>query len=261
MIENDIPITVQPGCWDNMELSKIEALLKDAASHINKELVQSFTKEIHVRPGNCPLTYYRTTDYPNPPYTVDLAARDCYWCQYTYQFAHEFCHVLSDLDKLKECKNKWFHEAICELASIFTLRRMNGKNWFKNNEKAFQEYEHNNVKERYHQEIKSVDETIGERSINLMDWLSSREEEMREASGDGYKKHRPAFALVAYALLPIFEEDPSGWNTIPALPEADAHIRIREYLDKWQQAVGPKYRTFVDRCKERIESEIIPFET
>ncbi len=44
--------------------------------------------------------------------------------QFTYQFAHEFCHVVSGYERLKDNPNSWFHEAICELASIFTLRRM-----------------------------------------------------------------------------------------------------------------------------------------
>ena len=44
--------------------------------------------------------------------------------QFAYQFSHEFCHIMSDYERLRENPNGWFHEAICELASVFTLRCM-----------------------------------------------------------------------------------------------------------------------------------------
>ena len=69
-----------------------------------------------------PITPYRPSR--QGPFTVFLAARDDYWCQFAYQFSHELCHVLSDYERLGEGPNGWFHEAICELASVFTLRRM-----------------------------------------------------------------------------------------------------------------------------------------
>jgi hypothetical protein len=47
-----------------------------------------------------------------------------YWCQYAFQYSHEFCHALTNplVDVLG---NKgWFEEVICEIASAFTLNRM-----------------------------------------------------------------------------------------------------------------------------------------
>ena len=60
--------------------------------------------------------------------SIKLSARDTYWNKYAYQFAHEFCHVISKHDNLKENPNNWFHEAICELSiHAFTLRLYGGK--------------------------------------------------------------------------------------------------------------------------------------
>ena len=61
---------------------------------------------------------------PDDPFVIQLTARDLEWSQFAYQFSHEFCHVLSNYENLKANPNNWFHEAICELASVFTLRRM-----------------------------------------------------------------------------------------------------------------------------------------
>ncbi len=58
------------------------------------------------------------------PYVIQLDTRGTYWSQYAYQFSHEFCHILSGYEHLKENPNQWFHETVCELASVFSLRRM-----------------------------------------------------------------------------------------------------------------------------------------
>ena len=122
--DSNINVLVLGNKWGEVSQSEIEYLLKEAASHIEGELYAPFTEEIHVKwwNKNYPLTKYRYD--PNQPYIIKLTVKDRDWCRYVYQFAHEFCHVLSNYNRLKYCKNEWFHEAICELASIFTLRRM-----------------------------------------------------------------------------------------------------------------------------------------
>ncbi len=62
------------------------------------------------------------------PIVIQLTCKDPRWNQYAYQFAHEFCHLLSGYEDLEGNPNNWFHETICELASVFTLRRM-GEQW------------------------------------------------------------------------------------------------------------------------------------
>ena len=63
-------------------------------------------------------------------YIIQLTARDQRWFQYAYQFAHELCHIASNFDH-KEVTgdgvaqgNQWFEEALCETASLFTLKRL-----------------------------------------------------------------------------------------------------------------------------------------
>ena len=58
-------------------------------------------------------------------------------------------------------------------------------------------------------------------------------------------------ALVAYLQLPIFETEPIGWNTIPALPSASA--MIRDYLREWHSQVEPLDRAFVERIIQVFE--------
>ena len=50
------------------------------------------------------------------------------WAQFSYQFAQEFCHLVSGYECLEGGANSWFHESICEMAALFTLRSI-GMTW------------------------------------------------------------------------------------------------------------------------------------
>ena len=259
MIKDDhIDISVSEENW-GAEPSRVEDLLKEAAGCINKELDPSFTVKIKVIRGKrgCPYTPYGN-NHPNKPYEIELTAGNRYWCWFAYQFAHEFCHVLSDLDKLRDSKNKWFHEAICELASSFVLRRMNSERWYPGQPKTFQDYEEKTRSNCINQIEK---EYTPESAINLVGWLSEREKEIRNippakhTKGDPLEKYRAIYALVAYTLLPIFEKYPFGWNAVRALPNSDSYIE--SYLDEWLQSVDKdNEKFFISRCQERMKSNI-----
>ena len=269
METTDISISILSNDWGYAKPSDIKTLLQDTASHINRELRLPFTGKIEVKHGESPCTFYRQESKRSEdhPHTIELSATDRHWCQFAYQFAHEFCHVLSDLERLCKSKNKWFHEAICELASAFTLRRM-AERWHTNppfrNWKEYagslKKYEEDNMQEYK----KEWEEKYGTRPITPTDWLSDYEQEMRDISvkentnGDPYERYRLIYALVAYALLPIFEQYPSGWNTIRTLPDSNSHIK--QYLDDWLKLVGKDNQPFIRLCQERMQSEITPFE-
>ena len=85
-------------------------------------------------------------------------------------------------------------------------------------------------------------------SINLL--LSSQEDDLREAStrkefGDFREIDRDKIAVFSHALLPIFENEPTGWNSVPNVPATKG--RLREYLADWYTQVEPVDRPFVER--------------
>ena len=56
---------------------------------------------------------------------IFLNAKENYWCQWVYQFAHEYCHHLIDGTLTGEWSNLlWFEETICELSSLYNLNKM-----------------------------------------------------------------------------------------------------------------------------------------
>lgn len=58
-------------------------------------------------------------------HVITLSTSRNYWCQWVYQFAHEYCHHLINGPLNGELTGlKWFEETICELSSMYCLNSM-----------------------------------------------------------------------------------------------------------------------------------------
>ena len=113
-------ISVLPSEWGDAKQKDIQGLLEDVASHIARELRDPFHGTIRVMnlpTQDCPRTFFRKPG-DTAAYEINLTAKNRLWSKFAYQFAHEFCHVLSGHDRLRDNPNNWFHEAICEMAEV-----------------------------------------------------------------------------------------------------------------------------------------------
>lgn len=245
-IGSQMKISVAPSGWGLGLPTDIKILLMDTASHLNRLMRAPFTGAIAVVPAPLddltPRTLHRSSS--NEPICIQLTACDQRWAQFAYQFSHEFCHVLSDYERLRESPNGWFHEALCELASVFTLRRMAERwltcapypNWAEYSDSLLS----------YADDCLSREDLRLPVDTTLSAWLSKEEETLRK---DRYLRDKNA--VVAYALLPIFEPNPGGWNSIRNLPDSAASFR--DYLHHWYKAVDPVDRPFVGRIQSAFE--------
>ena len=113
-------LTVEEGPWGRVSRAAIHGVLASAAA----VLLDGFGE-----PPDAPLRVARWSRVPRVfydrrPYLIRLSARDCYWCQYVYQFAHELGHVMTNFDRHRRRRHGWFDESMCELAALFVLRRL-----------------------------------------------------------------------------------------------------------------------------------------
>ena len=220
--------------------SDIQILIEDTASHLNRLMRDPLVDTIIVIPAPCddftPRTHYRLS--PNDPFIIQLTARDNYWCQFAYQFSHELCHVLSDCERLEGYPNNWFHESLCELASVFTLRCM-AETW-QDNPPYPGRCDYADSLAAYAEELLSRKERQLPTDMDLSTWLQCEEESLRR---DRYQRDKNAVA--AYILLPIFENDPAGWNAIRRLPSSST--MFRDYLPEWQTLAESTEKAFVKR--------------
>ena len=237
-------IRVERADWGDAGLEPcIEKLLADVASHISRLLRNPLIGSIMVKPApstqDYPVTLPRSS--PEDPYPILLSARGRFWAQFSYQFAHEFCHVLCGYERLRNNPNNWFVEALCELASIFTIRRM-AERW--TTQPPCPGWE------SYAASLASYNGLEPLLTNSIQQLLRNEETYFREIStrtefGDYKLEDRVKFAAFSHCLLPIFESHPAGWNAARKLPNSEA--LFKDYLLEWHTAVDESDKPFVSR--------------
>ena len=238
-----VTIHVKGSNWGKGRPQDIQTLLVNVASHMARHLREDVSPVIEVRNRHPhgPMIVYR------PPrqtvYWVMLRTTGTYWAQYSYQFAHEFCHLLSNYERLEGSANAWFHESICELASLFTLRSM-AMTWTTDAPYPNWTDYANALWDYAEGRLSTVRDAIpGEAEGSL--WLQSHEAEARI---DPYI--REGNLIIAARMLPILERHPEGWNAIRVLPVSNAPID--QYLALWKEKAHPCDRGFIDQIASAL---------
>lgn len=245
-----VQIVVAAGNWGRGDPQDIQAVL-DAVAREFRPLVTPGngvtlpSLKILVLPrGTSPRVLYERG--AEGEYVVQLTAREDRWFQYAYQFAHELCHVLSNFDH-KELQggvvptgNQWFEEALCETASLVTLRRLAAswdarppsRKWLGYGP-MFAEYAGHLLGESHRH-------LAGDQTFD--GWFSENQAALRD---NPYLRAKNE--LVATRLLPVFERDPTLWQVIAYLnpSPASAGKPFFEYLEDWQEACPPAARAQV----------------
>ena len=127
-------INVQQAGFGEVSGADIRAVLESAMSEILRHCP-------HARLSG--ITVYHRNDRPQTNFSrssdgsvaIGLTAKGTYWAQYSFQFAHEFCHAVANFSnnprqsvRHPKHANFWLEESLCETASLFTLRAMS-RSW------------------------------------------------------------------------------------------------------------------------------------
>lgn len=231
-IEKDqetVPVlTVGNGNWNAASLRSVREVLNSA----RKELLNAFG-----RSPDAPIRVAWWCQDPrvffdHRPYEIRINAQDTHWCQYVYQFSHELCHVMTNFDRYKEHKHKWFEESLCEMASLFVLHRL-AQNWDEHPPDVLGASEfaphHRNYAERIQEEHRLPP------SCDLPGWLAENINAMEEDSC-----RRELNGAVAVALLDWFRDEPSLWGDCGWLNHWDARMdaTFSDYLESWDTCLN-----------------------
>ncbi len=171
-----------------------------------------------------------------------------FWSQYAFQFSHEVCHILCNYRNGNKA-NQWFEESLCETASLFALREM-GKSWKTKppypNWKSFAPHLTKYAQDR-------IDATSPLDGQSLADWYRENRMELR-ANGTVREKN----AVVARALLELFEKHPAGWQAVRSLNQwkKERELSLEEYLTDWHERVEKEHKGFVKEIAAMFEITI-----
>lgn len=191
---------------------------------------------IEVRSRGGPISLFERA--PDGAVRVHLDTGGNLWSQYAYQFSHELCHVFCRFDR-DDTGNRWFEEAVCEVASLFVLRRM-AATWRERppypNWRGYAD-----SLETYAARI--IDEGRLPEGLSLADWYERHRDELPTRPTD-----RDNARAIAVALLPLFEDEPGRWGAIPWLNAARPARpqSFRDYLLDWRRHAPQKHAVAIE---------------
>lgn len=181
-------------------------------------IVSLFDEYFGFNDSNLTICIYDDENFPlcnRLEHQIYLNVEIGFYQQEAYQFSHELCHFMIPKDV---CKNlRWFEEALCEMASIFFLKRMPEK-WLDihNSEKeyaiGFYKY--------------AINRTKNETKFDI-----TNNSELQVLENECYIRDKNMY--IANLILPIFEKYPNTWRAVPYLCEIPSGLSFLQSLKKW----------------------------
>jgi hypothetical protein len=241
-----LDIQVQATGFGNVSSHDVSALLQSAAGEIWRHCPRTQLSGIDV--------YHRTdhpqTDFKRTPsgrIAIGLTAENTHWAQFAFQFGHEFCHTLANyandprrLVRYLPQANFWLEESLCETASLFTLRAMS-RSWqtappfpsWRNYAPWLNAYAEQRLTRPEHQ-------LPGGKPFSV--WFQENQAALRRNP-----MIRDRNTIIAIRLLPLFETEPRGWQTVTFLNRGlhSANDSLPKHLAEWRSQCPADLRPFV----------------
>lgn len=234
-------IRIVPGGWGSALTDDIERLLIGVARDIRANFGDLPKRVLLVEHGDgTPITLYRRG--PNDECLIQLTSVDTRWAQFSYQFAHELCHVLANYEKKRDARgpNQWFEETLCETSSLYALRRM-AVTW--KTAPPFPNWsDYTPSLTAYADEAMRRPARQLPAGTTLAAWFGGHRDHLRRNPVE-----RELNGLVANQLLPLFEQDPTRWDAIRFLNLGDDEhdSSLAAYLAGWRDRVPDRHRAFI----------------
>ena len=172
-------------------------------------------------------------------HVIFLATKDNLWCQWVYQFSHEYCHHLIDGSLSGEWSDLlWFEETICELSSLYNLNKMI-------------EYCINNGLQLYAPSVKNYLENLltknnGAYKLNAeVGWYKHYEESLKK---EEYKRN--LYNAIAVLMYPLFVDNPNLWKLILNIGDIRSWASLEELFNHLEVNADESYRESLVRMRK-----------
>jgi len=186
---------------------------------------------------------------PDGAYRMYLAVQDTRWDQFTYQFSHEYCHIVTNAEQRVRQDTavratQWFEESLCEAISLLALQRI-GPLWERaapvatvpGYAGAFGEYAAQLINQAHR---RLPPGTAPERPLETW-YLANRADLQR----DPYVRAKNE--VVANALYAWLDSTPGaleaiGYLGVDGVQPVGAGQAFSAYLERWRTATPPRLR-------------------
>jgi hypothetical protein len=243
-----LDIRLQAGAFGRASSEDLTVLLQSVASELWRYCPRTEIAGIDV---------YHRIDHPQTDFkrttsgriAIGLTAQDTHWAQYSFQFAHEFCHTLANFSNNPQRlvrypiqANFWLEESLCETASLFTLRAMSRSWRIAPPYPAWREYAP--WLSAYADRRIALPKHRLPAGTSYLDWFHEHEPALRQNSAI-----RDWNTIIAIQLLPLFEAEPRGWEAVTFLNHGprDTNESLAQHLSMWRSQCPVNLRPFVNR--------------
>jgi len=250
-----INIRVQAGGFGGASASDITAVLQSAAGELFRYWPGTQLPSIDV---------YHRADHPQTNLrraagngiAIGLTARDNHWAQYSFQFAHEYCHALINysndergLTRARRYANLWLEESLCETASLFTLRALSRSWLIAPPYAAWRDYAPWFA--AYAEKRLALPEHHLPAGTSFVVWFRANQPALRQDSTS-----RDRNTIVAAHLLPIFEKEPRGWGALAFFRRAaNPNQSLSRHFADWRSSCPRELQQFVAKLAAVFEAK------
>ncbi len=245
-LQSKIGIRVARKGWGGDDGNGVKKILDSTANELWILFPKRTLDPIYVRRSHDgPIVLFKRS--PKGEHQVKLDIEDLHWSQYAFQFGHEVCHILCNYRDRKN-PNKWFEESLCELASLFVLRRM-AKTWKTSSNRFWRSYAPSH--DQYAQQ--RIDASTLPKGKTLAKWYRENEPALRANATDRKKNN-----IVAVVLLPLFEKQPQQWQALSAMNKGNAKPKesFKDYLIRWRANAPKQHKSFIDDIAKQFDIKL-----
>jgi hypothetical protein len=248
-----INIRVQEGGFGGVRAFDIDAVLQSAAREFCRYWPRTQLPRIEV---------YHRSDHPQTDskpaagnrIAIGLTARGNHWAQYSFQFAHEYCHALINysndergLTGDQRYANLWLEESLCETASLFALRALSRSWSIAPPYAAWRDYAPWFA--TYAEDRLALPEHNLPAGTSFVVWFRANEAALRRDS-----TRRDRNAIIAAQLLPIFEREPRGWGALAFFSRpANPNQSLSRHFADWRSSCPRELQQFVSKLAAVFE--------
>ncbi len=183
-------------------------------------------------------------------YKVLLNVKGRLWARFAFQFSHEMCHILANYRDVPN-KQMWLEEAICECASLYSLRAM-GESW-----KSKAPYP--NWKSYAASLTQYADDRIAGAPVvspgDLQEWYEQNKDTL-----DSTATNRELNLVVAVRMLKIFERHPQAWRVVRSLNlgSPSENSSLETYFAGWYERAETEQKPIVEDVASLFKISLSP---
>jgi hypothetical protein len=244
--DEPLDIRVQANVFGKASVADITAALRSAGEELFRycSRTQLDGIDVYFRADHPQIDLHRTRA---GRIAIGLSARDARWAQYSFQFAHEFCHALANFANHSQSvvskvpnPNLWLEESLCETASLFVLRAMS-RTWATHPPyPAWQVYAPW-LNDYVEQRLALPENRF---SVSFSAWFRDNQTALRRDAD-----RRAGNIIIATHLLPFFEADPAGWEAVTFLNRkpSDPTESLSKRFAEWRANCPGRLHAFVTK--------------